>query len=104
MKKILVIDDEEDITTTLKLGLKRYDFEVDTYNNPQKAIAEFKRGKYKLVILDVRLREANGFDVYRTLKQIDSDMKVCFFTAYAIYEKTFRTLFPELKADCFLRK
>jgi two-component system, OmpR family, response regulator ChvI len=104
MKKILVIDDDEDITTILKLGLKRYDFEVDSYNDPQKAIVDFKRGKYRLVILDVRLRETNGFDLYRTLKKIDSDMKVCFFTAYAMYEDTFHALFPELKPDCFLRK
>jgi two-component SAPR family response regulator len=48
--------------------------------------------------------EMNGFDVYKNLKKMDKDMKVCFFTAYDVYEEGFRGMFPELRSDCFLRK
>jgi DNA-binding NtrC family response regulator len=33
-KRILVVDDEIDITTIFKLGLERVDFQVDVYNDP----------------------------------------------------------------------
>ena len=104
VKRILIIDDEKEITDGLKVGLEGYEFHVDTYNNPLEAISRFKPGTYHLAIIDVRMPEMNGFDVYRNLKKMDRDMKVCFFTAYDVYEEGFRGMFPELRSDCFLRK
>jgi two-component system, OmpR family, response regulator ChvI len=48
-QRILVVDDEPDITSSLKMGLEYYGFEVDTYNNPVKALSNFKSGSYELV-------------------------------------------------------
>jgi CheY-like chemotaxis protein len=104
VKRILIIDDEKEITDGLKIGLEDYQFQVDTYNNPLEAISTFKPGAYHLAIIDVRMPEMNGFDVYKNLKKMDKDMKVCFFTAYDVYEEGFRGMFPELRSDCFLRK
>jgi two-component system catabolic regulation response regulator CreB/two-component system response regulator ChvI len=104
MRRILVIDDEREITEGLKVGLESYQFQVDTYNNPLEAISRFKPGMYHLAILDVRMPEMTGFEVYRELKKVDRVMKVCFFTAYEVYQEAFHSMFPELRSDCFLRK
>lgn len=42
MKRIAVVDDEPDITNVLKKGLERNGFTVDTYNDPQAALASFQ--------------------------------------------------------------
>jgi DNA-binding response OmpR family regulator len=47
--RVLVVDDEQDITTTIfKAGLERSGFKVDTYNDPQKVLREFPPGNYDL--------------------------------------------------------
>jgi DNA-binding response OmpR family regulator len=42
MKRIAVVDDEPDITNVLKKGLERNGFTVDTFNDPQAALASFQ--------------------------------------------------------------
>src|SRR6185437_11171357 len=99
--RILLIDDERDITEGVKLGLERRGFRVDVFNDPVLAISSFKAGVYALVLCDIRMPEKTGFDVYRELKELDPRTKICFFTAFAVYQAAFGRIFPELEADCF---
>ncbi|HEY1247393.1 MAG TPA: hypothetical protein VGE97_00250 [Nitrososphaera sp.] len=46
-----MVDDEHDITIILKKALEHHDFAVDTFNDPQAALATFKPLYYDLVIL-----------------------------------------------------
>jgi PleD family two-component response regulator len=50
-KRILIVDDESDITLSLKLGLEQYGFRVSTYNDPVLALSEFKADLYDLLII-----------------------------------------------------
>ena len=43
-KRILVVDDEVDITTVFKLGLEKANLVVDAYNDPMLALSEYKPG------------------------------------------------------------
>ena len=95
MKRIAVVDDEPDITNVLKKGLERNGFTVDTFNDPQAALASFQPRHYDLVIIDIRMPRINGFDLYRQLKKRDSAVKVCFITSFQIYYEEFRMLFPK---------
>jgi DNA-binding response OmpR family regulator len=104
MKRIAVVDDEPDITTIIDKGLKRYGFAVDTFNDPQAALAKFKPSYYDLIIIDIRMPSINGFDLYRELKKIDSDVRVCFLTAFEIYYEEFKKLFPTIDVKVFIRK
>ena len=104
MKRIAVVDDEPDITTIIDKGLKRYGFAVDTFNDPQAALAKFKPRYYDLIIIDIRMPSINGFDLYRELKKIDSDVRVCFLTAFEIYYEEFKKLFPTIDVKVFIRK
>jgi two-component system, OmpR family, response regulator ChvI len=103
-KRLLVVDDEEDITDSLKLGLERHGFTVDVYNDPREAIAAFKPKKYDLVLLDIRMPVLSGFQVYRELSKLDRSVKVCFLTAFEVYEDEFKRLFPGLEVQRFIKK
>jgi DNA-binding response OmpR family regulator len=102
--RVLVIDDSPDITNAISIGLKGYGISVDAYVDPVEAVSAFKAGSYDLAILDVRMPRMNGFQVYRELKKIDEDLRICFLTAFEIHESEFRKLFPEMTAQLFLRK
>lgn len=102
--RILLVDDEPDIATVMKLGLEKEGFEVDAFTEPLKALEHFKKGFYDLALIDIRMPQINGFELYRRTLEIDSEMKVCFITAFEIYYDEFRRVFPRIKVDCFVRK
>ena len=104
MKKILVVDDEPDITSSIKNGLQRKGFEVDTYNDPTDALSNFKPDTYDLLLIDIRMPKMNGFELYREVKKKSSDVRICFFTAFEVYYDEFRKMFPNLEVKCFIRK
>lgn len=104
MKRIAIVDDEPDITNVLKKGLERYGFTVDTFNDPQAALASFQPMYYDLMIIDIRMPRINGFDLYRQLKKRDTGVKVCFLTAFQIYYEEFRKMFPTIDVKAFITK
>lgn len=104
MKKILVVDDEPDITESIKNGLSKKGFEVFTYNDPAKALDEYVADAYDLVLLDIRMPKMNGFELYREIKKKNDNTKICFFTAFEVYYDEFRKMFPNLQVKCFIRK
>ncbi|MDG7000864.1 MAG: response regulator [Nitrososphaerota archaeon] len=69
MKRILIVDDETDITTPLRIGLERQGYEVQTCNYPIDAISNFKPGFFDILILDIRMPKMSGFDLYRELRK-----------------------------------
>lgn len=104
MTRIAIVDDEPDITAVLKKGLEQNGFSVDTFNDPQVALSNFKPAYYDLMIIDIRMPHINGFDLYRELKKKDSSVRVCFLTAFEIYYEEFRKMFPNIDVRAFVRK
>ncbi len=80
-KKILLVDDEEDILIPIKMTLEDLGFKVDTFTNPLLALSNFKASYYDLAILDVKMPDINGFELFDKMKKIDNNIKVAFFTA-----------------------
>jgi len=104
MNRILIVDDEPDITLSFKMILEGNGFKVDTYNDPFHATRNFKAGSYDLVILDIRMPKMDGFQLYEELKKIDEKVKVVFITAFDINYEGLRKMYPELRIDSFVRK
>ena len=104
-KKILVVDDEADLTMLCSLALEYYGFKVDTFNNPQKALSNYKPGYYDLVILDIKMPNMDGFELYDEIKKKDHKAKICFLTASELYYEEFRKKeYSALDRDLFIRK
>jgi DNA-binding response OmpR family regulator len=80
-QRILIVDDESDITSALKMYLELEGFQVDAFTNPANALAQFKAGFYHLLILDIKMPEMNGFELYKEIKKKDGTVKVFFLTA-----------------------
>jgi len=81
-RRILVVDDESDITFTLKKGLENSGlFEVDVSNDPLEVLSNFKPGYYDFLLIDIRMPKINGYELYDKIRDIDSKVKSCFITA-----------------------
>jgi DNA-binding response OmpR family regulator len=102
--KILIVDDDPDITLTFKLGLESYGFAVTVFNEPLKALSKFTAGLFDFVLLDVTMPKMNGFELYREIEKIDYNLKVCFMTAFVVYYESLKEIFPTAKVDCFIKK
>ena len=104
-KKILIVDDDLDLTSMFKMMLEMNGFEVDAYNDPLSALGDFKANSYGMALLDIRMPQMNGFDLYKKIQKIDNKMKVRFITAFEDYDEEFKQSFPELdETKCFVRK
>ena len=108
MKKILVVDDEPDITFSIKFVLETNGFaSVDIFNDPADVISEYNnqpRTMYDLLIIDIMMPRMNGFELYEKIKKIDHNAKVCFITAYRMYFEALREMYPDYEVDCFMNK
>ena len=109
MTRILILDDEPDITSFFQNALSDKGFEqVDTVNDPLLALKNFKAESYDLLILDIVMPEMDGFELYEEIRKIDNKVKVCFITAYEVNYQALRAVFPAATTTddigCFIRK
>ncbi|HYT45927.1 MAG TPA: response regulator [Methylomirabilota bacterium] len=95
--RVLVVDDEPDINLTFKTGLEANGFIVDAFSDPILALSNFKPGVYDLLLLDVRMPQINGFELYEKFRKIDSNVKACFITAHDVYYQSLKEIFPASK-------
>jgi DNA-binding response OmpR family regulator len=104
-KRILIVDDEPDLTRLCSLALEYHKFTVDTFNDSKEALSNFKPDYYDLVILDIKMPKMDGFELYDELKKKDNDVKVCFLTASELYYEEFRKKeYHALDRRLFIRK
>lgn len=105
---ILVVDDEPDILLTFKTFLLSADpnYSVDIFTDSQKALERFSqvdRCHYSLAIMDVRMPDLNGLELYCRLKSINPEVKVIFVSALGIAEEI-SSILPEIKRDDVIQK
>jgi DNA-binding response OmpR family regulator len=106
----MIIDDDQDIITTFKRGLEENGFSIDAFLDPFEALAKFKQADeeaYQLLMIDLIYEEygTNGFKLYQEFRNSNKKLPhVCFITAYQDYYDSLRTSFPDIDAQCFIRK
>jgi DNA-binding response OmpR family regulator len=106
-RRLLLVDDEQDITSILCNVLQKSGFEVVSFNDPLLALQHFKPRYYDLVILDIRMPKMNGFELYLQMKRKDKRVKVCFLTAvseFEEYKQYKKEAYPKLGERYFLAK
>ena len=104
--RVLVVDDQPDITTTLKIGLEEEGgFDVDAFTDPEQALSCFIPDLYDLVLVDIKMPKMDGFVLYERLKKVDPGINVCFLTASEMYREEIREEeHCALNKDLFLQK
>ena len=90
VKKILLVDNEVDITYALTNALENYDFYIESFNDPILALNSYKSNSYDLVILDIKMPNMDGFELYNKIREKDPQVKICFLTASELFYEEFR--------------
>ena len=106
-KRVLIVDDEPDINLAVKIVLEENGFKVDSFTDPFLALENFRKeaGMYDLLMLDIKMPDMNGFELYKQIKKIDDKVKVCFLTAGEMdYEQFRKELSPALDENCYIQK
>jgi two-component SAPR family response regulator len=109
-KRILIVDDEADITTTFKLIIENASktnsrrIVVDTYNDPRLAILDFQPNFYDLSLIDINLPYIDGFQLSERILSIDLNVKICFMSAGEINRDALREIHPSISLGCFIIK
>jgi DNA-binding response OmpR family regulator len=98
-KRVLIVDDEPAVTLVLKQVLDENGFEADSYDEPRLALNNFKANMYDLLLLDIKMPDINGLDLYQEMRKIDEKVKVCFLTASEMFYEKFRKEEPYSKFD-----
>ena len=80
--------------------------QVEAFYDPVLALSRFKAEAYDLAILDIKMPEMDGFDLYKELRKIDHKLKICFLTAAELghYRETDSDVMNELGKDYFVAK
>ena len=88
MKKIAIVDDEQDILDILNRFLKRSDkFAIQTFSNPVTALASIERNSFDLVLLDIMMPQMDGTEVLKKIKENAPSTKVIMMTAFSTQDK-----------------
>ncbi len=113
IKRILLVDDDPDVTLTFKAGLdgynygdgdKRRRFEVYSYNNPILVVKEFKPHFYDLLLTDIYMPHMNGYQLYEKILELDVNIRVCFMSALEVNVEALREVYPNVSLGCFIEK
>jgi CheY-like chemotaxis protein len=110
-KRILIVDDDTDITFTFKKGLEAENsnennktfFKVYTYNNPLEALSQFKPNFYDLLVVDINMPKMNGFELSTKILELDVNVRVCFMSSGPINQEALREQYPSLSFGCFIK-
>ena len=98
---IMIVDDELDILLTYKTYLDSTGYNVDAFTNAGEALTCFANADpntYKLVLIDIRMPNFNGIQLYYRLKAINPKIKVLFVTALDAAQEMVSTL-PNIRLD-----
>jgi DNA-binding response OmpR family regulator len=113
-RRILIVDDDSDITFTFKKAFEeanqtgsasnKFSFYVHTYNDPLVALSEFKSHYYDLILIDINMPKINGFDLGMKLLELDANPRVCFMSSGLINQEALTEQYPSLSIGCFIKK
>jgi DNA-binding response OmpR family regulator len=103
-KRIMVVDDEKDISLMFRSGLERNGFTVDVFNDPIEALSRFKPDYYDLLLLDVRMPRMSGFELFREIRKQDARARVCFISAFEIHQEELKSILPNQDDKCIVKK
>ena len=111
-KRILIVDDDADLTMTFKAVIEDSNNDVDinkrievfTSNDPVASLSEFKPNLYDLLLVDINMPRMNGFELSEKILAIDINVRVCFMSSGEINREALREIYPALSLGCFIRK
>ncbi len=100
--RVLIVDDEEVITSVLSTILESWGFEPHAVNNPSEVLRLLEREEFDLILLDIRMPEISGLELLDRIKGIHPGVPVIMITAVGTAEAAVKAL--KLGAEDFITK
>lgn len=102
---IMIVDDEPDVLLTYESFLSNAGFNVSTFEEPYNALAEFTSNPrlYDLIILDIRMENLNGLQLYQCIKAINPASKLLFASALDA-AKELTSILPDIQSQDIIKK
>ena len=82
MKKILIVDDNESLRESIKISLKKYQYDIDTACDGEAAMSMVINGEYDTIITDVYMPGTNGVEMAQKIYQNQPNIKFIIMTAH----------------------
>jgi DNA-binding response OmpR family regulator len=83
-KRVLVVDDEEDILTVVEQMLQQLNTPADSFTDPEEALRSFRANptRYSLIISDFRMPRMSGLDFIHSIRQLHSTVNIVVISAF----------------------
>jgi two-component system response regulator HydG len=99
---ILVVDDEQEVRNLLRILLEDEGYETATAKDGAEALRQLQERSYDVILLDIKMPGASGFDVLRFVRERHPGTRVIMLTAFAELANAMESRF--LGADDFIGK
>ena len=103
---VLLVDDDQDILFTFKSILEAEGYHVEAFADPNEALSHFIQmdpSYYSLILTDIQMPNCNGFQLYQKLREINTDVRVIFMTAFDVPGNLPDTI-PAIKETDIIKK
>lgn len=95
IKRVLIIDDEANVSKLYEDYLTENGFVVESINNPMGAVDKFTVFQPDLVLLDINMPDKDGFTLLREIKKVNPSVTIYFLTAHDEHKRNFNSLYAE---------
>lgn len=89
--RLLIVDDEEEFLLSSSQALRRRGFEVDVAPNGITALEKVEKNEYDVVMLDVKMPDIDGIEVFRQVHRIYPDLPIVLLTGHSSIGDAFQT-------------
>jgi DNA-binding NtrC family response regulator len=105
-ESIMIVDDEIDIATFMKLSLQKCGYNVDSFTDSFLALEHFQLNSedYTIVLSDIRMPGMNGFEFVQKIREVKPKIKVLLMTAFDINTTVFSEELLATKVNGFIQK
>lgn len=104
-QNIMIVDDESDVLLTYESFLSYAGFNVSTFADSYEALKDFASNPriYDLVILDIRMENLNGLQLYQSMKAMNPSSKILFASALDA-AKELTSILPDIESQDIIKK
>ncbi len=103
-KRILIVDDDRRLCQELVSCLEEEGYSAEYALDGSRGITLVSKKRYDIVLLDVKIPKANGFDILIKMKEIHPETSVILITAHPFIEKFIKDENVSALLACFLKK
>jgi DNA-binding response OmpR family regulator len=81
-KSILIVEDSENISESLAFLMRKFFEVVEIAENGREGLEKFEKGKFDIIITDLRMPYINGVEMIKEIKKIDENQIIIITTAF----------------------